>query len=129
MRGVWQGGAKVAMSESTQTAHLPWEPQSHIRGGLAVGNLYQNVCARLKDARGLHAQNALATFGYIAGAATQNAAWAEMRALNRPLSEMIVANTTSGESYYFGDRLNSYLLPQKGFDRLTLWALLGGAAV
>lgn len=117
------------MPDLKSIEQLPWQPQSYIRGNLAIGNLHHNVLNRLKNDRGVHAETALAVFGCIAGAAAQNAAWAEIKAGTRKPSDMIAAVTTSGERFFMGDLLNSYLLPQPGFDRLTLWPMACGAAI
>lgn len=117
------------MSDVQRVEQFPWQPQSTVRGNLAIGNLHSNLLEGLKNERGVHAETALAVFGAVAGAAAQHAAWAEIRGGKRAKTEMITAQSRSGEIFYMGDLLNSYLLPQRGYKRLTLWPLLAGAAV
>lgn len=116
------------MTETQNVTQFPWQPQSFVRGNLAMGNLHHNILRIVKNERGIHAETAMAAFGVVAGCAAQHAAWAEIGSgIGKP-ADMIVVDTKSGERFYLGDRLNSYLLPQEGFQRLTLWPLLCGVA-
>jgi len=123
----------------------PWQPQSTIRGNLAIGNLRENIAKPLKTERGVHIETLLMVIGAVVGCAAQNAAWIEVKDRGSTVPDIPFADAQNGkaipqaaflsfsmptgEKYYFGDLLNSHLSPQPGFDRLTLWALAAGAAV
>jgi hypothetical protein len=66
--------------------------------------------------------------GALAGFAAQNAA---LRSIGRPPVPQgaIVMVEAGSEKYYFGDRINGYLLRQPGGDKHPLWSYIAAAAL
>lgn len=119
-------------------AQYPWLPHSQIRGNLAIGNLRENLKLRLKTERGIHAETLLTAIGAIAGFACQVAMWREIgkrpEAVPRwsppavPTDPSLVCVTiNSGETFFFGDRLNAYLTGNGAERPFCLSGFVGGA--
>jgi hypothetical protein len=119
---------------NTQTpiASFPWEPESTKTGDLAITNVGEYLMKALKTERGVHTETLLTAIGALAGFAAQNAA---LNALacpqadpKSPARSFAIANTKSGERFFFGDAINGYLFPEAG-SVLPLAAVIAGAAV
>ena len=112
---------------------LPWQPQSEIRGNLAIGNLRENMLRFLAVDRGVHAQTLLATMGALAGFAAQNAALNRAAAATAsdgqvPIDGLALVGGESGERWLAGNWINIRLFPEAG-SVLPVWGFLAGAAV
>ncbi len=125
--------------EGASAISYPWQPQSRVRGELAIGNLRQNLLKKLRAAHGIHAPTLLTFIGAITGFAAQNALWKTVTKTGQvvpngkrggpiPHAGFLSITVNSGEKYYFGDTLNAYLTPQPRTNRLHLWGFLAGAA-
>jgi hypothetical protein len=112
---------------------LPWQPQSEIRGNLAIGNLRENMLRFLAVDGGVHAQTLLAAMGALAGFAAQNAALNRAAAATSadgqvPIDGLVLVGGTSGERWLAGDWINGHLFNEAG-GALPVWGFLAGAAV
>jgi hypothetical protein len=112
---------------------LPWQPQSEIRGNLAIGNLRENMLRFLAVEGGVHAQTLLAAMGALAGFAAQNAALNRAAAATSsdgqvPFDGLVLAEGKSGERWLAGNWINVHLFNEAG-SVLPVWGFLAGAAV
>jgi hypothetical protein len=109
----------------------------------AANNIEAYLFDDLKGPRGIHAETLLATIGALAGFSAQYAIWQtivktgklpEHGGTNMEAGAFVVAETEGGEKFYFGNLLNSFLVPQEGGNARfgpdggrTLWAAVAGA--
>jgi hypothetical protein len=105
------------LSEITQVPKLPWQPQSLVRGNLAIGNLANNLPSLLRSDRGVHAETLLVAAGALVGFAAQQAAlFKGAEAADQsgivPKSSIVVIETKSGQKFLFGEWINGYLFPE-----------------
>jgi hypothetical protein len=109
---------------------LPWMPDGEIEANLAFGSLRDSLLTWLTTERGVHVETLMTTVGALAGFAAQNAVWDRLRRTGRPVAKDAfgVAATASGETFYFGDLLNGYLI-QEGARDWTVWGFAAAAAV
>ncbi len=125
---------------------LPWkDTDDDIAVNLAIGGLRDSILSWLKTERGVHVETLLSTVGALAGFAGQTEAFARVARREVPgvdagmsaaaLAEhlrtanlMVMANTKSGEAFYFGDLINGYLVPQATND-YSLWNFAAAAAI
>jgi hypothetical protein len=127
---------------------MPWEPDGTVVAGYAVQSLQHfllNGAASLegeqaaKDQRRVHAETLMTMVGALAGFSAQHAIWETVVQTgklpanggpNMNAGAFVVATMKNGEAYYFGDLLNSYLIPQNhplGPGQHTLWSFLAAA--
>jgi hypothetical protein len=125
---------------------LPWkDSEDEAVVNIAIGSLRESMLAWLKSERGVHVETLLTSIGALAGFAGQTAAFRRVETRDFPgvdpkmasaaLAEhlrnanlMVVANTKSGESFYFGDLINGYIVPQATND-YSLWNFVAAAAI
>lgn len=81
----------------------------------ASAEIFNRVAMSLKDARGVHVESLLCLLGALAGYACQYSVRKEMvEQRNTPENAVfVVVGTRSGESYFFGDALNTPLAESK----------------
>jgi hypothetical protein len=136
------------MSDVPQTRPfvLPWkDSDDETVVNVAIGSLRESLLAWLKTERGVHVETLLCSIGALAGFAAQTAAFGRVEKRNVPGADatmstaafaehlrnanlMLVANTKSGEAFYFGDLINGYLVPQATND-YSLWNFVAAAAI
>ena len=81
----------------------------------------------LEDDRGVHAETLMVSVGALAGFAAGNAAF---RSLSSPgANGEYLTVEAGGQRYYFGDRINGYLLDQSGQYANPLWGFVAAAAL
>src|SRR5277367_745145 len=123
---------------------MPWEPDGNVPAALATADVQAWLLEALNSPQGVHAETLLIVIGALAGFAAQHAIWETivkpgklpLHGGNQPeTGAFIVMTATNGETFYFGDLLNSYLVPQ---DRGTasfgpgvhsLWGFLSAAVI
>jgi hypothetical protein len=107
----------------------PWMPDGEIVANLAIGNLRENFLAWLNVNGRIHAETLLTSVGASAGMAAQGAVWARVRK-GEKFSEhgFLTMQTKSGELFYFGDTLNSYLVRQDP-NIMPLWSFVAAAVL
>lgn len=121
---------------------MPWEADNDVVAGFAVSNLIAYLIADLKGPRGVHAETLMTMVGALAGFSAQHAIW-ETVVKTGKLPEhggtdlhggaFVIADTETSEKYYFGDLLNSYLVPENsklaafGPGPHTLWGFVTSA--
>jgi hypothetical protein len=137
----------VAETGQTRPFALPWkDTDDEVVVNLAIGSLRDSLQMWLKTERGIHVETLLASIGALAGFAAQTTAFARIAKRDIPLSTgaalspaelsehlrkhnlLVVAKTKSGETFYFGDLINGYLVPQATND-YSLWNFAAAAAI
>jgi hypothetical protein len=115
-----------------QSLALPWQddPDASIKANLAIGNLREALLAWFRTDRGVHAETLMVAVGALAGFAAQNAAFRSIGPPGTPIpKDAIALAEANGQKYYFGDRINRYLLQQSDDYRYPLWAFVAAAAL
>jgi hypothetical protein len=115
-----------------QSQTLPWQGggDAEIIANLTIGSLGHSLLSWLTGERGVHAETLLVVIGAVGGFTAQNAAFRSIGPPGTPISDgTIVMVEAGGERYYFGDRINGYLVQEKGGSKYPLWALIAGAAL
>ncbi|MCW5770439.1 MAG: hypothetical protein KIT16_02295 [Rhodospirillaceae bacterium] len=119
----------IGAGAGPRAVRLPWEPDGTVAANFAIGHLRETLLKLLADHRGVHAETAMAAIGAITGHAAIHAVWETMTVTGRtPPLGLYEVKTTTGETYYFGDSLNAYLVQQDA-ETLPLWAFLAAGAV
>jgi hypothetical protein len=148
--GKKKGGQPPIKSESP-TARLEapqysWRPNDQVMAGFAAANiqnwLFDAMSAlEFNKGRGVHAETLLIMVGALAGFSAQNAIWETVvRPGKLPVhggadlekGAFVIITKENGESYYFGDLLNSYLVPEAhpfGPGQLSLWNYVSGVVL
>jgi hypothetical protein len=134
-----QSTGPSGMTKSNAAAiKMPWEPDGSAVAELAIQGLQDLLMKASADGRGVHVETLMTTAGALAGFAAQHAIWEtvvktgrmpETGGANPNAGAFVVATTRNGERYYFGDLLNSYIVPQGhplGPGVHTLWNYLAG---
>jgi hypothetical protein len=108
----------------------PWEPDGTILANLAIGSLRDSLLKWLTTERGIHAETLMVAIGALAGFAAQNAAFRSIGPPGTPMpKDAIVVAEAGGQRYYFGDRINGYLVHQTGESAHPLWGYVAAAAL
>ena len=139
--------AHAANAARTEAVQYPWQgTDDEIVVNLAIGSLHHAMLNWLTTERGIHAETLLVSIGAIAGFAAQSAALERIRmrdidgvdktmeadAFSRLLQQRglaVVVTAKSGETYYFGDLINGYLVQQNTTVHHSLFAILAGGAI
>ncbi|MFG1384006.1 hypothetical protein [Xanthobacter versatilis] len=113
---------KAAALDAAIEAARATNPVVHLKVG--AEELVDRLLAAMKTKRGVHAESILGALGSLAGFCCVDSALKQAAALNRSGREcgIVVAETSNGNRYYFGDPINYFLAESK----LSLWALVGG---
>jgi hypothetical protein len=118
---------------------MPWGPDESALAGFVVLKLQGGLLKAASDQRGVHVETLMTMVGALAGFSAQHAIWEtvvktgrmpEDGGRNIKAGAFAVIDTKSAEKYYFGDLLNSYLIPQNaplGPGQNTLWSFLAAA--
>jgi hypothetical protein len=139
--------AHAASATPTQTVRYPWAGTAdEIVVNLAIGSLRDSMLKWLTTERGVHAETLLVSIGAIAGFAAQHAVLERIKTRDIPGADtsmpepayktwlgerglILRATAKSGETYYFGDLINGYLVTQTTTVNHPLFGILGGAAL
>ena len=137
----------TANADRTATVQFPWKgTDDEIVVNLAIGSLRDSLLQWLTTERGVHAETLLVSIGAIAGFAAQCAVSERIRQRivpgadkDMPGGELakllhdrglaVQVTVKSGETYYFGDLINGYLVQQTTTVNHSLFAILAGAAI
>jgi len=148
----WPTGNDMAYANAsrTETVRYPWDGTGdEIAVNLAIGSLRDSLMKWLTTERGVHAETLLVSIGAIAGFAAQAAALERMNRRDVPLPAgfdktvsreafntylrdaglMLIGSTKDGQTFYFGDLINGYLVQQKTTVGHSLYAILAAAAI
>lgn len=138
------------MANAQQTVELPWQgsPDDEVTANFAIGSLRESLLLRLKTERGIHAETALVSIGALTGFAAQNAVWARLAKRDIPMPDaatatpealseylrtkglFVTVTTQSGETLFFGDLINSYLVHGANSKyRFALWNVVAASAL
>jgi hypothetical protein len=114
----------------TEPIKLPWDPNDAIIPNLTIGSVRESLLKWLTGERGVHAETLMASVGALAGFAAQNAAFGSFGPPGTAKSNgVIITVEAGGEHYYFGDRINGYLVQQSGEYAYPLWGFIAAAAL
>jgi hypothetical protein len=108
---------------------LPWNPDDAIIPNLTIGSMRDSILKWLTGPRGVHAETLMVVTGALAGFAAQNAAFRSIGPPGTPANGAIMEAEAGGERYYFGDRINGYLVQQTGQYAYPLWGFVAAAAM
>lgn len=143
----WPGDRMAQAAGNMQSVRYPWaNTDDEIAVNLAIGSLRDSMLKWLTTERGVHAETLLVSIGAIAGFAAQCAVQEriknrdvpgahkgmpgeELGTLLRERGLAVQATAKSGEVYFFGDLLNSYLVQQPPTIDPPLFAILAAAAM
>jgi hypothetical protein len=115
---------------TVEAVKLPWDPNHAIIPNLTIGSVGHSLLNWLTGERGVHAETLLVSTGALAGFAAQNAAFRSIGPPGTPITNRaIVIAEAGGEQYYFGDRINGYLVRQSGEYAYPLWGFIAAAAL
>jgi hypothetical protein len=115
---------------TVEALDLPWDPNDAIIPNLTIGSVGHSLLKWLTGERGVHAETLLVSVGALAGFAAQNAAFRSIGPPGTPIPNgAIVMYEAGGEHYYFGDRINGYLVRQSGEYAYPLWGFIAAAAL
>jgi hypothetical protein len=127
-----QNGGPQFEAPKFETPKFPWEQDQDatIIANLAIGSLRDSLLKWLTSERGVHAETLLVSIGALAGFAAPSAAFRSIGPPGTPVpKDAIVTAEAGGETYYFGDRINGYLVRQAGENRFPLWGYIAAAAL
>jgi len=137
--GKWSGKRGGGRAGDTYVeSRMPWEPDGSVVAGFAVSNLTGYLMADLKGPRGVHVETLMTVVGALAGYSAQYAIRETLVNPGKmpeygPGGAFVMVDTKTAEKYYFGDLLNSYLIPENneatavGPGPYTLWGFLASA--
>jgi hypothetical protein len=108
---------------------LPWDPDDAIIPNLTIGSVRDSILTWLTGPRGVHVETLMVVTGALAGFAAQNAAFRSIGPPGTPSNGAVFAAEAGGERYYFGDRINGYLVQQRGEYAYPLWGFVAAAAM
>jgi hypothetical protein len=107
----------------------PWDPDQSVAARLAIAALEKFFVRSLARNGSLGLETLFATVGALTGFVAQYAVRQESLAAGRAETDGLVAvESASGERFYFGDRLNTILVPHRRED-LTVWSVVAGEAM
>jgi hypothetical protein len=116
----------------SEAPKFPWDgdEDGEIIANLTIGSLRDSILKWLTSDRGVHAETLMVTIGALAGFAAQNAAFRSLEPSGTPVPKgAVVMAEAGGEKYYFGDRINGYLVRQAGESKYPLWGYIAAAAL
>jgi hypothetical protein len=115
---------------AAQTAlALPWDPDDAIIPNLTIGSVRDSLLKWLTGGRGVHAETLMVSVGSLAGFAGQNAAFRSIGPPGTPSNGALLMAEAGGERLFFGDRINGYLVQQRGEYAYPLWGFIAAAAL
>jgi len=108
----------------------PWEPSRDVAAQLAVGSLVKFFPKSLTQNGRLQLETLFCTIGALTGFAAQHAVRQEciVGGNSKENEVFVIAQAPNGERYFFGDRLNAILVPERA-ESMTVWTILGGQAL
>jgi hypothetical protein len=131
MLGRLFSGAVPAAAKFTEPTPGPsLDPLRGVAAGLAMAAINKLILKTLIQKDRLQLETLFSTLGALAGFAAQHAVRQEC-VVQDGMAEneafLIVLNH-AGERFFFGDRLNHYLVPER-LDAMTVFSMLGGQAM
>jgi hypothetical protein len=122
----------VQAAPKFESPQYPWESDDDatIVANLTIGSLRDSALKWLTSERGVHAETLMVVIGSIAGFAGQTAALRSLGPSGTPVpKDALGVAEKNSEKYYFGDRINGYLIWQTGEYRYPLWGYIAAAAL
>ncbi len=139
--------AEKAAPGNLQIGEAPWGTNegATVTSAFALISLRDYIMSDLKGPRGVHSETALTMIGALAGFSAQHAIWETVVKTGKlPVSGIgpafddgafVLVETKTSETFYFGNLLNSYLVPTDsklatfGPGPFTLWSILAGVVI
>ena len=113
-----------------EAPQYPWDADDAIIPNLTIGSVRNSLLKWLTGDRGVHAETLMVSVGALAGFAAQNAALRSIGASAAPSpKDALMTAEAGGEVYYFGNRINGYLVQQAGEYAYPLWGFIAAAAM
>src|SRR5262249_25447682 len=107
----------------------PWDPDQAVAARLAIASLQKFFIGSLSRNGPLPLETLLCPVRPLCGFAVQHAVRQQSLAAGRAETDGLLAvESASGERFYFGDRLNTILVPRRRED-LTVWSVVAGEAM
>src|SRR5882672_1584571 len=122
-------------------APAPWEPEVDAAANQAIGGLRNYLLSALKTERGIHAETILVASGALAGYAAIHAVFEAYLKRGRAQigdqqaastgKAIVEVKTQDGQTFYFGDLINSFLAASHGpaSRQFFVWGYLAGVAI
>lgn len=112
---------------------FPWQPESEVRGNMAVGNLRETLLKVLANDQGVHVETLMAALGAVHGFASQNAALKRLYEAREqgetiPESAIALVKTVDEKRFIFGDWVNQSIFYTEENDLSLERIALGTAA-
>lgn len=104
-----------------------WSGDDETLGNMAIGHVRDNLMAFMKNERGIHAESLMVAIGALAGHAALHATFA-VAAAEPAKASLVTVETSDGATYYAGDTLNAFLIPENP-EIVSLWGLIAAAAL
>lgn len=120
------GMEKSAAPQRNLAALTVWTGVDETLGNIAVGHIRENLMAFLKNERGIHAETLMVAVGALAGHAALHAAFAVASAQPAKAS-LVTLGTSDGSTFYAGDTLNAFLVPENP-EIASLWGMIAATA-
>jgi hypothetical protein len=137
--------AGTAAETISMDGEMPWGPEEADAANGAVSRLTEYLMADLKGPRGVHIETMLTIVGALAGFSAQHVIWETIvkpgklpvHGVGAAFNDgaFVLAEAVTAEKFYFGDLLNSYLVPTGGElakfgpGRYTLWGFVTAAVI
>jgi len=122
-------------------APAPWGPEGDAAANQAIGGLRNYLLGALKTDRGIHAETILVASGALAGYAAIHAVFEAYLKRGRAQigdqqaastgKAIVEVKTQDGQTFYFGDLINSFLAASHGpaSRQFFVWGYLAGVAI
>lgn len=126
-------------AQQSKEESMPWPPEDTTPAGNAVLRLQEFLLRTFNDQRGVHVETLMTAVGSLAGFSAQYAIretvvktgkLPEHGGADLQAGAFVIVTTKAGETFYFGDLLNSYLVPTNtkyGPGRYTLFGFVAPA--
>jgi hypothetical protein len=136
---------EVLVSKDAQFERRPpWPQEDNVVAQFALTNLQKFFLDALKNDRGIHVETLMTVIGALAGFSAQHAIWETVvKSGKLPVhggdkhdsGAFVMVGPVGGETYYFGNLLNSYLVNESkeiaplGPGPYNLWGFLAAVVV
>lgn len=121
------GKKPEAPPQQQMAATTLWTGVDETLGNIAIGHVRENLMAFLKNERGIHVETLMVAVGALAGHAALHAAF-EVATTQPGTASLVTIETSDGGTFYSGDTLNAFLIPENP-QIVSLWGLIAAGAV
>jgi hypothetical protein len=109
----------------------PWGPEDDVVANQAIGNLRNFLLTTVKTDRGIHAETLIVAAGALTGYAAIHTVFEAYVKRGRAGTGVTEVKAKDGQTYYFGDLVNSFLVGSAGTASrpFFVWGYLAGIAI